>query len=101
MTDTGSTNKPSIFQRIVAGSVSVLALLQLAGFADTYLSAWYDSAMLNYFPELFLDSDNAGTVDLIDNIFWWSIILIMIVLAYWVNDRLLALMTKGDKTKHD
>ena len=101
MNEQETRDKPTLLKRFVAGFVAVMTLLQLAQFSTDYLGVWYESLMLNYFPELFLDTDNAGTVDLIDNIFWWSIILISIVLAYWVNDRLLALMIKGNKTKHD
>jgi len=82
----------TLWKRLIAGAVGVLVFLQLSAFIVDYLGVWFDRIMLDSFPELFLDTSNAGTVDIIDNLFWGASLLTAIIISYWINDKLLSLM---------
>ena len=89
--------KPSIFQRVIAGVVAIFALLQLSTFIVEYLAVRYDKLMLDNFPHLFLDTSNAGTVEIVDTIFWGGSVIIAITISYWINDKTLSILKRKAK----
>lgn len=84
------TRSQNLWKRFIAGTAGVLVFLQLSAFIVDYLGVWFDRIML--------DSSNAGTVEIIDSIFWGASLIFAIIISYWVNDKVLSLM-KGKPKK--